>query len=379
MKLLHVTPYMDPVYGGPSVAVRMMAAVAVAQGVEVHVAVTNAAGFEDLRIADGASVEEDGVIFHYFQRRFPRSWFRAPSMKPWLDAHITEFDLLHLHVPFTAPFGIAAQAAQRAGRPYVVTLHGLLDPWSLRQKAWKKRPYLRFIERDNLARATRLHVTAPLEAGYVEALNLGPRVCSLPLAVDCGGATFPDKSRAQPSRVLCIARLHPVKALPVLFRALEKLRKDGLDVVLDIAGNGDAEYVSELKKLVRELDLEPYVVWHGYVNAEQRRLLFAQAHLFALLSFHENFGLAAAEALAAGLPVVVSDQVGLASDVKTYTAGEVVPVGNPERAAQAIAKLLDPLVAAQRGRCARKLALERYGADAFAEGLMSLYRDALGY
>lgn len=379
MKLLHVTPYIDPVYGGPSVAVRKMAAVAVAQGVEVHVAVTNAAGFEDRRIADGASCNEDGVIFHYFHRRFPRGWFRAPTMKSWLDAHINEFDLLHLHVPFTAPFGVAAQAAQKAGRPYVVTLHGLLDPWSLRQKAWKKRPYLHFIERGNLARAACLHVTAPLEARFVEALRLGPRVCSLSLAVDCDGPAFPDGLKEKPWRVLCIARLHPVKALPVLFRALEKLREAGLDVVLDIAGNGDTEYVSELKKLVRKLNLEPYVVWHGHVNAEQRRLLFARAHLFALLSFHENFGLAAAEALAAGLPVVVSDQVGLASDVKAYAAGDVVPVGNPESAAQAIAKLLDPLVAAQSGRFARKLALEHYGADAFATGLMGLYRGALGY
>ena len=141
MRVLHVSPYTDPAYGGPGVAIRAMAHALVRLGAEVDVVTTNAAGLQDLQLGEGDELFENGVRFRYFPRTFPRGWFRSPGMVDWLNAHTGGYDLLHLHVPFTAPFRAGAMAARAAGRPYVVTLHGLMDPWSLAQKAWKKQPY----------------------------------------------------------------------------------------------------------------------------------------------------------------------------------------------------------------------------------------------
>ncbi len=375
--MLHVAPYATPAYGGPGVAMRAMAQALSRRGNEVSVVTTNAAGHQDLLLEDGAISIEDGIEFRYFKREFPISWFRSPGMDCWLYAHARSYDLLHLHVPFTAPFRTGAFAARAAGRPYVATLHGVLDSWSLQQKAWKKKLYLQVLERGVLARAAALHVTGELEQEFVRAMSFGPPVCCLPLAVPLPPAPVRSSSVPGRGRVLCIARLHPVKALPILFRALARLRAEGCDVVLDLAGHGEANYVAKLRQQVQSLGLEEFIVWHGHVNAEQKDRLYAAADCFALLSYHENFGLAAAEAMGAGVPVVVSDQVGLASDVIAFKAGSVVSAGDDEAAAKALRRLILPKESADAGARARQLVQQRYSEGAFAKGLIGMYHEAL--
>jgi glycosyltransferase involved in cell wall biosynthesis len=372
-----VTPYIDLAYGGPSVAVRSMAKSMLERGMEVHVAVTNAGGRVDKPWPDGTIRNEEGVLFHYFQRQIPRGWFRAPGMDCWLRANVSTFDLLHLHIPFTAPFRAAALAARAHGRPYVATLHGVLDQWSLGRKAWKKKPYLRWLERKNLLAASSLHVTAPLEGACVENLHLGPTIWCLPLPVPIIAKSLGCFQTTDVKHILCIARIHPVKALPVLFKALARLQQLGQKVVLDLAGDGEAGYVSNLRQYVDKLGLESSVIWHGQVDEKKKLDLYAKASCFALLSHHENFGLAAAEAMAAGIPVVVSDQVGLAPDVLRFGAGSVVPSGNHEAAAVSLQALLEPPTGSIAGARARQLVQQCYGAISFADGLYAMYKSAL--
>lgn len=377
MRVLHVTPYATPSYGGPSVAIRSMAKALSCRGIEVKIVTTNAAGVKDLSLEDGENCVEDGIQFHYFNRQFPRGWFRAPGMTRWLQDNAGDYDLLHLHVPFTAPFRAGAKAARSAGRPYVVTLHGVLDPWSLSQKAWKKKPYFRILECGILAKAASLHVTAKLEQMSVNAMGLGPIVQCLPLAVPFPPAPLRLPRLTGRARVLCVARLHPVKALPVLFAALARLRSEGQDVFLDLAGQGEPNYVAKLRRHAQSLGLEKFIKWHGHVDADYKKQLYATADCFALLSYHENFGLAAAEAMAVGVPVVVSDQVGLAPDVLMFKAGSVVPVGDITATAQAIRRLLEPTESADAGARARQLVQQCYDQAAFREGLIEMYQSAL--
>lgn len=377
MKVLHVTPYATPAYGGPGVAVRSMAQALSRHGAEVDVVTTNASDPADLLLKDGEVCVEDGVKFRYFHRKFPRGWFRAPGMDRWLHDHIGDYDLLHLHVPFTASFRAGARAAKTAGRPYVATPHGVLDPWSLKQKAWKKIPYLRVLERNILAGAATLHVTAALEQGFVNAMRFGPAVRCLPLAVPLSPTPLRTPKLAGRPRVLCIARLHPVKALPVLFVALARLRAEGQAVFLDLAGKGEVDYVAKLRQLSQSLGLEECITWHGHVDAVQKERLYANADCFALLSYHENFGIAAAEAMGAGVPVVVSDQVGLAPDVLAFKAGSVVPAGDDVAAAEALRRLFEPTAGNDAGQRARQLVQQCYGETAFAEGLVAMYQSAL--
>lgn len=377
MRILHVAPYATPAYGGPGVAIRSMARVLSCRGVEVEVVTTNAGGIQDLSIEDGVSCVEDGVKFRYFKRQFPRGWFFAPGMARWLQDHVGDYDLLHMHVPFTAPFRAGAMAARTVGRPYVITLHGLLDPWSLSQKAWKKNLYLRILERGVLAGAAALHVTAASEQKFVNEMRLGPVVRCLPLVVPLPPTPLKRPRGAGCARVLCVARLHPVKALPVLFEALARLRAEGENVFLDLAGQGEADYIAKLRQHAQSLGIGEFIEWHGHVDAVQKECLYASADCFVLLSYHENFGLAAAEAMAAGVPVVVSDQVGLAPDVRGFQAGSVVPAGDDVAAAKAIRRLLTPTESAGAGVRARQLVQRCYGETAFTKGLIEMYQVAL--
>jgi len=377
LRVLHVTPYVTTAYGGPGVAIRSMAQALRCKGMEVTIVTTNAAGFEDLLLKDGENCVENGLKFYYFNRHLPRGWFRAPGMNRWLQDNASNYDLFHLHVPFTAPFRAGAKAARAAGRPYIATLHGMLDPWSLSQKAWKKKPYFKILERSVLARAAALHVTAALEQTFVNAMRLGPIVRCLPLAVPLSPTPLRLRRPSSCARVLCIARLHPVKALPVLFAALAQLRSEGQDIFLDLAGEGEANYVAKLRQQAQSLGLGEFIEWHGHVNADYKEHLYATADCFALLSHHENFGLAAAEAMGFGVPVVVSDQVGLAPDVLTFNAGSVVPVGDVAASAHAIRRLLDPATCADAGARARQLVQKYYGEARFAEGLIEMYKAAL--
>lgn len=378
LRLLHVTPYLDSAYGGPAVAIREMAKIAFSQGISVEIATTNAAGNMNSTLPNGFVHIDDGVICRYFNRLSPVGWFRSSSLTSWLKSHISDYDLLHIHVPFTAPFSMAAKLARKSGVPYVVSPHGLLDPWCLCQKAWKKIPYLQFFEKNNLAHAATFHVTSPLEQKFVSALKLGPTTNLISLPVNTCGDQIIDIEKVGPTwRILCVARIHPVKGLPILFESLALLKDYGMDVVLDLAGDGDIAYIEFLKGLTEKLGIASNIIWHGFVNEKEKGRLYAKAHLFILLSYHENFGLAVAESMAAGVPAIVSDQTGLAQDILDYRCGSVVETGDPKSAADAIMVLLKSGELSLYAQRAIKLVTERYGAAECAQSLVRMYKDAL--
>ena len=377
MKVLYVTPYIHPTYGGPGIVVREMANALIAQGGIAHVVTTNAPNLKNSPEKDGAEFIENDILFKYFNYKFPRSWFQSPSMKYWLYSQSGKYDLVHLHVPFTAPFRYGALAARASGRPYIATLHGMLDPWSLSQKSWKKIPYLILLEKDILSRAKTLHATSELEMEYLKKMKLGPAIDFLPPAVQLPTMLENFSKLENNHRIVCIARLHPVKALPVLFKALAKVRSYGINLILDLAGDGDVNYVEKLRREADILGLNGAIVWHGHVDPKIRDDLFAKSSCAILISYHENFGLAAAEALAAGVPVIVSDQVGIASAVKSYKAGKVVSVGDPASTAEAIKEVINQKNLSEYRARAHRLARELYGFANFSNSLVKIYENVI--
>jgi len=283
-----------------------------------------------------------------------------------------------LHIPFTAPFMMGAKICKSVGIPYVVSLHGLIDPWCLKQKAWKKVPYLKLFEKKNFEYAKFLHVTSDMESEFVSSLNYGARTYLMPLAV-LGQSDSIIQARifdTQKIKLLFLGRLHPVKALPSIFKAVRILINDGLDVELNIAGVGDSMYESDLKKMIVNEGIENHIYWHGHVDETRRRALFLETNLFVMPSYHENFGLAAAEAMESGLPVILSDQVGLSRDVRDFNAGLIVPCGDPSAIASAAQTLMktERWFASSKG--AQELVRQKYDVQTCSKSLISLYQMA---
>jgi glycosyltransferase involved in cell wall biosynthesis len=304
-----------------------------------------------------------------------REFAFSPGLARWLGHHLQEFDVLHVHALFSYPSTAGMAVARRQGVPYVLRSIGQLNHWSLRQSAMRKRWLLRLVERRNLQGAAALHFTS--EAERREAADLGLRTPSfvLPLGVDppsprsgsrdvgAAGVTF-----------LFLSRLHPKKQLEVLLEALAllRVRRPEASWRLQIAGEGEPAYLQQLEVRAQRLAIADRCRWLGFVAGAAKQRALAAADWFVLPSASENFGIAAAEALAAGTPVILSPGVAVAEAVAEAGAGLVVEP-NPEALAEALEQALEAPPAAMVS-AARELATNVYSWGSIAAQLEQRYR-----
>ena len=325
MRVLHIIPSAAPVDGGPNVAVRAIARGLVRHGIDVTVATTNASGRRSLDVPVDTPVIDDGVVFRYFARSVPGSWKFSWPMTRWLWANAGSYDVVHVHALFSYATIPGCRAAARAPVPYILRPLGTLSNWSLGHRRWKKRPYYALLERPHLAGASAIHVTSEAEAEDVARLGYGERARVIPLGVDVGerpSRRAHADSGNEPLRLLFLSRLHEKKNVPLLLRALAATNSSRR-IELTVAGDGDPGYRDRLAGLSDELGLRDVVSFTGHLDGVAKERAFAEADCFVLPSAHENFGLAVAEALAAGLPAIVTTNVALARDVHAVGAGLV--------------------------------------------------------
>ena len=347
MRILHVIPYISPVFGGPPQVIKAMVQASIISGHDVIVLSTTA-GLNEKIDGEGGLNILNSKTYKLFPISSLRNWFYSKPLNDELKNLVGNIDLVHLHIPFTAPFFFAAKWARKNNIPYVITTHGLLDVWSMNHKKIKKWIYFLLFEKLTFKKALKIHVTSTFEKNQVERLCLGVPLKIIPLPVvaekKVHNLVFSDEdvpdSKDSVAHILFVGRLHPVKGITYLLKALDILRNRGINFILDLGGSGDKMYLEFLGKKIQEYDLQRFIVFHEHVNERQKKILYKKASVFVLPSLHENFGLAAAEAMAAGVPVVVTDQVGLAKDIAEFRAGIVVPASDSELLANAIQSIL---------------------------------------
>jgi glycosyltransferase involved in cell wall biosynthesis len=179
----------------------------------------------------------------------------------------------------------------------------MLEPWAWRHHAWKKRPLWWLIERRNLISAALLHATSEQEA-----ISLRQRNLKSPIAVIPNGVDIPNlparTSKSGRRTALFLSRLHPKKGLPMLIEAWARIRPKGWR--LQIAGPDEANHRSALESLVHQAGLDTEIHFLGPLAGGAKTLAFIESDLFILPTHSENFGMAIAEALAHGLPVITT-------------------------------------------------------------------------
>ena len=388
MRVLHVIPSVAPRYGGPSTAIRGMTAALAARGVAVTVATTDADGSARMEVPLDHFVHRDGVAYRYFARSLPGEYKVSWPLTGWLRRHVGEFDVVHVHALFSYATIPGCRLALRAGVPYIVRPLGTLAEWSLGHKSWKKAPYLALVERPHLRHASAIHVTSEAEARAVAALGFAAPPRIIPLGVPVSSAQSVAQ-RAElvsrraadagtPLRVLFLSRIHPVKGLPLLIAAAERADRAGVRAVeLVVAGSGEPGYVETVQALARGAGLRVPVRFLGHVEGDQRERAYAEADVFALPSSSENFGIAAAEALARGLPVVLSREVGVAPAVEAAGAGLVVGLDAESLAAALMRLARGDFDLAQMSLAARQLAVDEYSWDRSARAMIEMYREGI--
>ena len=410
MKLLHVVPTYVPAWrhGGPVVAVHGLCKALAARGHEVTVFTTNVHGAATLDVPQAAPVALDGVTVWYFTVAAPRRLYRSPAMAAALAAGglaaagtsagvagasfarlagrtgVAAFDLVHLHSVFLWPTAAAARAAERAGVPYLVTPRGMLVGELLRRRGrLRKRLWIRFVERRTLARAAALHATSELEAEEAARLGLPlPPAYIVPNGVEAEPwepareAELAPAVRAALARrplLLFLGRVSWKKGLDRLIAALAEVP----GATLAIAGNDEEGYCAHLDRRAAAAGVAGRVVHLGPVRGSDKAALLHGADALVLPSYSENFGNVVLEAMAAGLPVVVTPEVGLAAVVREHAAG-VVTEGDPSLLAATLRGLLaDAPARRAMGRRGAEAAARCFGWGPIAARMEEVYAAVL--
>ncbi|HYG79851.1 MAG TPA: glycosyltransferase, partial [Pyrinomonadaceae bacterium] len=159
MKVLHVIPAVAARYGGPSLAVFEMCRALGERGAEVLIATTDADGSGRLAVETGTPLMFEGVETVFFARRLSERFGYSRTLARWLKLNAGGFDVAHIHAVFSHPCVAAARACRLNRVPYVVRPLGSLDPWSMRQKPWRKRLLWHAAARRMLRGAAAVHYT----------------------------------------------------------------------------------------------------------------------------------------------------------------------------------------------------------------------------
>lgn len=390
MKVLHVIPSVAQIHGGPSQAVLAMVKALRQEGVEAEIATTNDNREGLLDVPLGVQTQYQDVPIWFFSRFSPglRSLddfkFSYP-LTQWLWQHMEEYDLVHVHAIFSYPSTVAMAIARHKGVPYVVRPLGQLCQWCLEQSAPKKQLYLSLVERANLLQSQMLHFTSAQEqqetyqAGFQHPHWIVPHGVSTPTPRPRARQELRQRLQIPEDEfvILFMARLHPKKGLDYLIPALKDLATDR-HFTLVLAGSGSPEYEAEVKQFIQAAGLGDRTHCPGFVEAEEKDLFLQGSDLFVLTSHSENFGIAVLEAMAAGLPVVVTPGVALSTVVQEHQIGFVTELEQSAITTTINTCLSNPQVLQEQGNRARLLVEQHYSWRENALSLMNFYRRLTG-
>jgi glycosyltransferase involved in cell wall biosynthesis len=281
---------------------------------------------------------------------------------------MSESDLVHLHFPL--PLGVSTLMVRAlVKRPLVVTVHGNADVYELPRA-------LAPVTRAVLKRAD-VVVSVGQDLGQYLRHAMGvPNVTVIPNGVDVDQFCPAPGSRAALT-LFSVSRLVPRKNIHVLIAAVEQLMKEGEGTALSlvIAGTGPEE--ARIQRLAERL---PGVVrFVGFVDEARKRSLLSQSDVFVQLSTREGLSIATLEALASGVPAIVSNLPGVREPIAPGRTGWYVE--DPEDVQSVVASLRAVLT--DRGRLpemkrlCRAVAVQRYSVRAMCDGYWTVFTDLL--
>lgn len=382
MKVLHIIPSISPLRGGPSQAVIEMVRALRNEGIDACIVTTEDNGIyksRDIPVNQWVMYKDVPILVHSCldsHIRTIREYLISFSFAYWLLRNIRSYDVVHIHALFSFPSTIGMIISRVRGVPYIIRTIGQLNSWSLSQSAVKKKAMLGLVENKNLRGASAIHVTSKYEQLDLEKFGLADKCFIVGLGVVVPFLNVNETRSTIKGRVrfLFLSRIHPKKRLELLLKALAFL-KDTMKEErweLAIAGTGDHYYLEMLKSRSKELRIENKIVWHGHVDGDAKQNLFRSSDWFVLPSASENFGIAVVEAMAASIPVIVSDKIGISDKVIKYSAGYICSEGEKDLA-KVLSKAINCSGYSKMSDSARKLVSDNYSWDKISKLISELY------
>lgn len=387
LRILHVQQTLSRRHGGPSTVLPQLAKAQAAAGHDVVVATTNAdvptgvyheGGWD---VIDGSAVKVLYAPVEYHPLKI------SLGLMKYLRTAIPKFDIVHIHGLYRFPTTIAAFFCRWHKVPYVIRPHGTLDPYASGKSAAGrlrlKRLYSRWFVVPNLNAAAGIHYTAERERERANYLQLRSPSFVIPNGFD--SSTY--KSTPQRGRlrklwgvgdaplVLFLGRIDAIKGLDLLVQAFDIVRRAEPKACLVIAGPDNDGYGREVRRWVSEYRLDQHVHMVGPLHGADVQQALVDADVFALISRTENFGVAPVEAMACGLPIVISDQVGVHPEVSRNGAGLVTTCDATEASNALLTLLRDPERRSAMGSAGREVVRTCYSWPAIVKALDAQYEE----
>jgi glycosyltransferase involved in cell wall biosynthesis len=371
----------------------------VRQGHQVSIYACNKAATEYLDVPLDRRVVEQGVEMHYFPAlAWSGKYMFCPALWRALEETVGQFDLAHIWSVYGFFNTAAAYWCRRRQVPHMLFPHGSLDPYLRRRNRPRKWFYTKaFAERDYRGASAVLFNTSEEMRLASDWLGLQPRPGAkgavprrfvVPIGLDPRWFREPDRAAGEAFRqrfpalvgrrlVVYFGRLNFKKGLDILAPAFARIARQYTNVHLVLAGPGDEDYVRKVKRWLGEGGVLEKTTFTGALAGEDRFTILQQAELFVLTSYTENFGQVVCEAMASGVPVLISDQVNIWPEVARADAGLVVPC-DVNSTVQALSQLLDdPTQARQMGRNGRAWVAEHLPWSVVGAQMIRVYEEIL--
>ena len=291
MKVLSFVSSLDLSSGGPSRSVPMLAKGLAELGVDITLMAIRSENM-NIHALEGTSVKLKVISPSFSRREIAK--FLADE----------RFELIQIQSVWEMPYHKVMVEARKLNIPYIVTPRGMLEPWSLSQKKWKKRLAWWLYQRNDVQKSVCVFTTAKMEADHVS--NLGITTCKAVIPNGIETDSYPCKTSIDvvKKQVLFLSRVHVKKGIEILFDAWKRIHSEFAEWQLLVVGNGEAEYIQSLENRVACLGLKDSIKILPPVFGNDKIQLYQESALFCLPSYSENFGMAIAEAMSCGTPVI---------------------------------------------------------------------------
>lgn len=314
------------------------------------------------------------VVVNIFQQRGYKPFGYAPDLLPALRSAAP--DVLHNHGLWMYPSVASATWSKLTQRPYIISVHGMLDPWAVTHSYWKKKLASMAYEHRHLTHAACLHALCSAEADAIRGYGLSNPLCVIPFGIDLPVLPFEASTRHE-KVLLFLGRLHPKKGLVNLLMAWQRLQHDRVPEIegweLWIAGWDQGHHERELRRYAAEHSLESSVRFLGPQFGRDKDKLLRSVGAFVLPSFSEGLPVSVLEAWAYALPVVMTKECNLPQGFSSGAAICIDPTATEIMRGLLDVMALSPERRTTMGVRGRRLVEQQFSWASYAEQMSSVY------
>jgi glycosyltransferase involved in cell wall biosynthesis len=381
MKVLMLTPYLGSIYGGPSKVVKELAQEISHLGIKVDIVTTNANSSSNLD-----SPIDTWILEKYYRVQYFSCWHRhdfiiSLPLANWLFHNVINYDVVHTHTIFSPLISFAHWVCKVHQVPYIITPHGMLEPWALSYKAWKKQFYYALCETFAFKGASAFQVLTAAEANNVKSLGLTCPSIVVPNGIHCKEFELLQRpemfyehfpSTRHKDLILFLGRIDPKKGLDLLAPAFASVHRQFPQSHLVVAGPDIIGFLPTVQAYFSQAGCLDAVTFTGMITGSLKSAALAAASFYVAPSYSEGFSMSVLEAMASGLPCVITTGCNFPEATREQ-AVYIVNINTDEITKALIQCFSAPGEARKIGERARNFVFQNYTWEHSAKKLAQVY------